>query len=442
MTSIKLFAIFLFFQEMMRMLTMDYSNEPRRDILCIDVKSFFASVEAVKHGFHPLEAYIVVMSKPNEIGGLVLAASPRVKKEYGIKTGSRRYEVPQNANIRIVEPRMGLYLKVNGMINDIYREFVSDADLHIYSVDESFLDVTASHALFGSTQEIAVAIQKAIWERLGLVVTIGIGDNPLLAKLALDNAAKNARPFLAEWRYEDVPNTVWKIHPITEMWGIGKRTANKLYNLGIHSIYSLSQHDVKALKQIYGVIGEQLFYHAHGIDHSILSDKYIPLSNSYGKNQILDRDYTVQYEIEVVIREMADQVAARLRKHHAEAGVIHLTIGFSDTIVDKGFSHQISIYPSSSSKMIIEVCLELFRTHYKQQPIRSIGIQCGKVQVKTALQLNLFEAPEETVRRDELDLIIDQIRNKYGYASLIHASSLTRGGTAIKRSDLIGGHKG
>lgn len=424
------------------MITIDYSKEPRRDILCIDVKSFFASVEAVKRGQNPLNAYIVVMSKPNENGGLVLAASPKVKTEYGIKTGSRRFEIPKHSKIEIVEPRMGLYLKVNGMINDIYREFVSDADMHLYSVDETFLDVTASHALFGSTMKIARTIQKIVYQRLGLVVTVGIGDNPLLAKLALDNAAKKNPPFLAEWRYEDVPNTLWKIHPINDMWGIGRRTANNLYHLGIDSVYNLSQYDVKALKRIHGVIGEQLFYHAHGVDHSILSEKYIPLANSYGKSQILDRDYTSQYEIEVVIREMADQVAARLRKYHAEAGVIHLTIGFSDDISEKGFSHQISVYPTASSKTITEVSLQLFRTYYQQQPVRRITIQCGKVQVKSTLQLNLFETPEETIYRDELDLIIDRIRNKYGYSSLIHASSLTQGGTAIRRSGLIGGHKG
>ncbi|MBM6614219.1 Y-family DNA polymerase [Desemzia sp. RIT804] len=424
------------------MIRIDYTNEPRKDILCIDVKSFFASVEAVKRGYHPLNAYIVVMSKPTEEGGLVLAASPKVKTEYGIQTGSRRFEIPKNSNIKIVEPRMGLYLKVNGMINDIYKEFVSESDLHVYSVDETFLDVTFSHALFGDTLQIARKIQDVIWKRLRLVVSVGIGDNPLLAKLALDNQAKHAFPFIAEWHYEDVPNTVWKIDPITEMWGIGKRTANNLHQLGIDSVYRLSQYNVQSLTRIHGVIGEQLFYHAHGVDHSVLSEKYIPLSNSYGKSQILDRDYTIQYEIEVVIREMADQVAARLRKYHVEAGVIHLTIGFSDEIADKGFSHQLSIFPTSLSKAIIDVCLYLFRTYYKGQPVRNLSIQSGKIQLKSHLQMNLFETPEETLRQNELELVIDRVRNKYGYSSLIHASSLTRGGTAITRSGLIGGHKG
>ena len=107
---------------------------------------FFASVESVKRRIHPLESYIVVMNNPDLDGGLVLASSPRVKKEYGIKTGSRRFEIPKNSKIQIVEPRMKLYIKVNMMINEIFREFVSDEDIHIYSIDESFHILYILHA--------------------------------------------------------------------------------------------------------------------------------------------------------------------------------------------------------------------------------------------------------------------------------------------------------
>lgn len=424
------------------MIRLDYSTEPRRDILCIDVKSFFASVESVKRGIHPLKSYIVVMSKPEQEGGLVLAASPRVKEEYGIKTGSRRYEIPKNSNIQIVEPRMSLYLKVNVMINDIFQEFISSEDLHIYSIDESFLDVTSSHALFGTTKEIAVKIQQAIWQRLHLVTAIGIGDNPLLAKLALDNEAKDSPNFMADWHYEDVEKTIWRIHPITEMWGVGNKTANNLVKLGIDSVYRLSQHDVLALKRVQGVIGEQLFYHAHGIDRSILSEKYQTLSKSYGKSQILDRDYIQQAEIEVVIKEMAEQVAARLRSHYVETQVVHLTIGFSKEVSEKGFSHQLKVFPTAASQKIMDTCLYLFRAHYQQEPVRQISISCGKIQAKTDVQLNLFESEEQTIRKEKIDQIIDLVRDKYGYTSLVHASSLTSGATAIKRNGLVGGHKG
>lgn len=424
------------------MIRMDYTHEPKRDLLCIDVKSFFASVESVKRHIHPLESYIVVMSNPDLDGGLVLASSPRVKKEYGIKTGSRRFEIPKNSKIQIVEPRMKLYIKVNMMINEIFREFVSDEDIHIYSIDESFLDVTHSHALYGNTYEIAKKIQQTIWKRLRLVTAIGIGDNPLLAKLALDNEAKHKHNFIAEWRYADVQETIWKIHPITDMWGIGERTANQLYKMGIDSVYRLSQYDVKALKRVQGIIGEQLFYHAHGIDQSILSEKYTPQSKGYGKSQILKRDYVNQYEVEVVIREMADDLSARLRRHNAEAGVIHLYIGYSKDIIDKGFSHQMKIYPTSSNTRIIETCLEIFRKYYTNQPVRQIAISCKKVEYKKSLQLNLFETPEKTIHTEKLEVVVDRIREKYGFNAIVHASSLTKGGTAIQRSRMVGGHKG
>lgn len=291
---------------------------------------------------------------------------------------------------------------------------------------------------------IAHRIQQAIWKEIGVVVTIGIGDNPLLAKLALDNEAKN-RPethYIADWRYETVENTIWKIKDLTNMWGIGNRTARNLQLLGIRSVYELAQFDVNRLKKLYGIIGEQLFFHAHGIDQSIISEKYIPLSRSYSKNQILDRDYTIQSEVEVVLREMTDQVASRLREHHVESCLIHLSIGYSKDIFEDGFSRQMSIHPTSSSKKMIEYVLRLFRIHYNGQPVRQIGIQCGKIHYQTDLQLDLFEEAEKTIRQMELDRIIDQIRMKYGYASLVHASSLSRGATAIKRSGLIGGHQG
>lgn len=133
----------------------DYSNEPRRDIMCIDVKSFFASAEAAARKQHPLKARIAVVSKPDNQGGLVLASSPLVKKEYGVKTGTRIYEIPLHANIEIVEPRMALYLEKNLEILRIFKRYVAKEDLLVYSIDESFLDVTKSRKLFGSAHEIA-----------------------------------------------------------------------------------------------------------------------------------------------------------------------------------------------------------------------------------------------------------------------------------------------
>lgn len=148
--------------------------------MCIDAKSFFASVEAVEQGQHPLESRIAVVSKPDNQGGLVLASSPLVKKEYGVKTGTRIYEIPRKADIEIVEPRMALYLEKNLEILRIFKRYVSGKDLLVCSIDESFLDVSKSHAVFGTTYELALKIQRDVWNEMGLVLTVGIGPNLFL----------------------------------------------------------------------------------------------------------------------------------------------------------------------------------------------------------------------------------------------------------------------
>lgn len=422
---------------------MDYTKATRRDILCIDVRSFFASVEAVEHNLNPLTAEVIVLSNPHLSGGLVLAASPTVKQKYGIKTGSRKYELPKNANLTIVEPRMALYVQVNLKIQDIFRSFVMDQDIHPYSIDECFLDVTHSHGLFGTTREIAMKISQRIKEELKLVVAIGIGDNPLLSKLALDNEAKNNEKnhFIAEWHYEDAEEKVWPISPLTNMWGIGSRMARRLNQQNIHSVYDLAQADLDSLKKYYGVIGEQLFFHAHGIDESILSDKYIPRSTSYGKNQILDRDYTSQEEIEIVVREMAEENATRLRANHATTALIYLHVGFSKDVIEKGFSHQRTIPATQSTQQLQEHFLSLFRDYYNGESVRTIMLSCGKITPLAFQQLTLFDSLEDIKEKEKLEKTIDFLRRKYGYTSILHASSLLEGSTVKKRANLLGGHK-
>lgn len=421
----------------------NYDKEPVRDVLCIDVKSFFASVEAVEREINPLDSRICVVSKPERQGGLVLAAAPLVKAEYGIKTGTRVFDIPSDANIMVVEPRMALYLKKNLEILKIFKRYVANEDLHPYSIDESFLDISASHRLFGTSYNIARSIQKDIWEELGLVVTIGIGDNPLLAKLALDHEAKKKAltHYIAQWHYKDVQNTVWRINDLDGFWGIGSRTKAKLQKLGIYSIYDLAQTDVKQLKKHFGIIGEQLFFHAHGIDRTRLSDQYIPQSSSYSRNQILNRDYTNSYEIEVVIAEMTEENAIRLRKHRQTTGLVKLTIGYSRDIISPGFSHQLTIEPTDSSKKLIKYMLDLFREYYEDKPVRIVNVTFGHIEQKHDLQLNLFESAEELLAQEKKESVIDHIKERFGNTAILPANSLIDGSMALYRDKLLGGHQ-
>jgi DNA polymerase V len=421
---------------------MDYSAVPKRDILCIDNRSFFASVECVKRGLDPLTTFLVVMSHSDRPGGLVLAATPKMKEVFKIKTGSRRFELPDDPRILIVPPRMNLYLKVNHMIQQIFLRYVPSAFLRPFSIDECFFDVTGSHALFGTTEEIAKRIQSDILNELRLHVTIGMGDNLLLAKLALDNAAKKNHEGLAEWRYDNIKETVWQIPNLTDFVGIGERMARRLYGLNIYSIFELSQASSSLLKHKLGVIGTELFYHAHGLDFSRIDEKYVPSEKSFGKSQILERDYDKPEEVAIVIREMTEEIAMRLRESFLDTSTVYLSIGYSKYSALKGFRKQVKIQPTNASQVLVNNVLTIFWEQVAEEPIRSVSISCGTLTPKKGLQLNLFEPAEKSLQQQQLDRTIDKIRKRYGFQAMMHASSLAEGATGLKRSSFVGGHQG
>ncbi len=422
----------------------DYTKERREDILCIDVKSFYASVECVARNYHPLEKILVVMSHAENAGGLILASSPKAKEVLHISNVSRKWDLPDHPDLVIVPPRMNLYIEKNKEINTIFRKYVPDEALHIYSIDESFLSVGPSLHLFQAenAHELAQRIQRDVFQQTGLYLTIGIGDNLLLAKLALDIEAKHNENFIAEWRYEDVPNTVWQIENIQDMWGIGQRMAKRLYKMGIRTVRELAHSNFYELKDSLGSIGAQLYANAWGIDRSQIEEKFHPVEKSYGNSQILPRDYRDEQEIVVVIREMAEQVAVRLRQHRCQTACVHLGIRYASFEKERGFSRQEKIPLTANSKKLTEICLEIFHRFYKQQAVRQIGITYSKLTYQTGIQLDLFSEPEQQLNEEKLDILLNKVRDKYGFQAIVHASSLLTGATAITRSNLVGGHAG
>lgn len=433
----------------------DYEKEPSRDILCIDCKSFYASCEAVERGLDPLKVKLVVMSYPStkvsERGsGLILASSPEAKKAYGITNVSRARDLPfpYPKDLVIAPPRMNLYMKKQRIINNIYRSFVDDSNIAVYSVDETFLDVTDSIRYFNCNNafEIAKLIQTKVFRETGIYTTVGIGDNPLLAKLALDNESKYNKHMKAEWRYKDVPTKVWGIQDLTDFWGIGKRTALRLNAMGIHTIHDLAHSNYYKLKKEMGVIGAQLYAHAWGIDRTFLGETYTPKSKSIGNSQVLDRDYYLKDEIEIVIREIGDQVASRLRKANKKTTCVSLWVGYSLSYVDeagkRGFHKQIKIEATNNSKKIGDTLIRIFEEFYDVQVVRTLGVTCSKLVEASSQQLNLFEDIKTSDKNEKFDDVVDAVRQKYGFTKLVYASSLVKGGRAIARSNLVGGHTG
>ncbi|MDR3191177.1 MAG: Y-family DNA polymerase [Lactobacillaceae bacterium] len=431
-----------------------YKIEPRRIIMVIDSKSFYASVESVELGLNPLQSILVVMSnQENTNGGLVLAASPRAKQLLGIKNVMRQRDVPKDARLIIVPPRMNLYIQKNKQINDIYREYVADEDLHIYSIDESILDLTDSmqylKSKFGKSltlAELARIIQKHIKAETGIYTTIGIGDTPAMAKLALDLEAKHAHSLIGEWHYEYIPDRLWPIEKLSDVWSIGARTAKKLNRLGIFSMGDLAAYNPYKLKQHLGVKGIDLYALAWGIDRSLIRDKYQPKENSISNSQVLPRDYSKAEELIVVIREIGEQVASRLRAKSVVAGQISLWIGFAHTEQatshNHGFSVQMKITPTNTNKLITQGLTTLFKQNYQGEVVRNVGVTAGKLQAAGVEQLDLFMPAATTSKQRTIDSVIDELRKNYGIDAVYKASSATEGGTMLNRIGLVGGHNG
>ncbi|CEG27747.1 Y-family DNA polymerase [Bacillus sp. B-jedd] len=416
----------------------DYSAMPRHKILCVDMKSFYASCAAVIEGLDPLGCYLAVVGDTNREGSVVLAASPLLKKEFGIKTGSRKFEIPNDPKIHVVEPKMGLFLRISTEISRVFHRYVPKEAIHTYSVDESFIKVDGAVNLWGDAHTIAKKIRDDIEREFQLPCAIGIGPNMLLAKLCLDLDAK--KQGIAEWTYEDVQRRLWQVSPLREMWGIGRRVEKTLNGMGIFTVGQLARYDLEKLEKKFGIMGNQLYYHAWGVDLSEMGAPIIEGQISFGKSQILLRDYKDEEEVKHVMLEMCEEVARRARTHRKAGRTITLGIGYSQDEFGGGFHRAKTIFePTNVTMDIYRVCLELFRQHYTGKTVRQISISLGNIVDDVELQMSLFDMGAG--KRRDLGYVVDRIRSRYGSGSLLRAVSYTTAGTARHRASLLGGHK-
>ncbi|WP_286229067.1 DNA polymerase thumb domain-containing protein [Neobacillus mesonae] len=416
----------------------DYSTLPHNKILCVDMKSFYASCSAVMEGLDPLDCYIAIVGDKERQGSVVLAASPKLKKEFGIKTGSRLFEVPKDPRIRIVEPKMATYLRISTEITRVFNRYVPKEAIHVYSVDESFIKVDEVLHLWGDARTIAEKIKNDIEREFQLPCTIGIGPNMLLAKLSLDLEAK--KTWIAEWTYDDVQAKLWKVSPLREMWGIGRRVEKTLNGMGIFTVGQLARYDLDMLEKKFGIMGNQLYHHAWGVDLSDLGAPIIEGQISFGKSQILLRDYKDEEEIKHVILEMCEEVARRARTRRKAGRTVSLGVGYSQDEFGGGFNRARTIkQPTNVTMELYRVCLELFHEHYNGKTVRQISISLGNIVDDCELQLDLFDMG--AYKRRQLGYVVDSVRRRFGPGSLLRAVSYTSGGTAKHRATLVGGHK-
>lgn len=401
-----------------------------RNILCIDLKSFFASVECVERGLDPFTTALVVADTRYNKGAITLAVTPYLKK-MGVKSRGRVYELPKNIKIIYALPRMNLYYKKSKEVVNIFLNYVHKNDLHVYSIDESFLDVTDYLKLYKKTDiELASEILNKIYEKLSLTATCGIGPNMLLAKVAMDTEAKKNSTFIAKWTYDDVKTKLHALTPLSKMWGIGSKLESKLNNLGIYKIKDINKYSKEFYRKRFGVIGEELFYHANGIDTSKVQDyNNIQVKNkSYSISQVLYKDYNIE-EATLIIREMCFSLAKRLRYNNKTTSLISFGVAYSKEF-NKYFYHSRKINNKLDNENdIYNECISIYENYIEDLPIRKIMISLSKLEDKKYIQLNLFSTYEKIKTDNKYYKVIDEINEKFGDNSLLKASSLLENST-------------
>jgi len=415
--------------------------EENRVILAIDLKSFYASIECVDRGLDPFNTPLVVADTSRGNGTIILAVTPYLKT-LGIPSRLRLYDLPKIDNMIYATPRMEHYIKRSLEVIEIYLNHVSSEDMHIYSVDEAFLDIT--HYLKAAGCDKVTYAKKIINEvknRLGLTVTAGIGSNLFMAKAAMDIEAKHNKDFIGVWEDSDVTTKLWKITPLSKMWGIGQNMEKKLNHLGMYKVGDIAVADRFYLKSNFGVIGEEIWEHANGIDNAMIQEKYVPSSQSINIGQVLFKDYTKQMAL-TIVKESADDLFARLYKAHKLVGAIGLYIGYSKN--EGGFfKHMKLVNPTNDIDIIRSAARKLFETGYNStSSIKNIYL-CGfELENDEFIQMSLFESENNSLdKKYRLYKTISSIREKYGLKSLQYVSCTLDESNALRRADQIGGHR-
>lgn len=413
-----------------------------RHILCIDLVSFYASVECVERGLDPKTSMLVVADEARGDGAITLAASPMVKQR-GIKSRGRLYEMDAKLRKQIIiaKPRMQKYVDYSLRINQIYATLFDESDIYVYSIDECFIDITNYLTLYNSSPEkLAIAIKRKILRELGLHVTIGYGPNMVLSKFALDIDSKKSTNQIAIWTYENFSKKLWPITELTKIWGIGRRRAVALYNLGITSMEALAKTDVRMLEKEMGVIGEELILHANGIDTSMVQDSYqLDGHKSLGVGQTLHYDVFDKDGLNIII-EMVFDTVLKLKNYNYQCNGISLMLAFNNSMYIKPVSkHYKFAKPTSNYNTIKNEFAQLFQTIYPPKAgIRKISISLTGIVDEQFEQLNLFD--KAAPKRDGLDLALLKIRSKYGKSSIMTANSKFDNATGYERNKMIGGH--
>lgn len=420
----------------------------QRSYLCIDLKSFYASVECVERGLDPMTTNLVVADPERSSGTICLAVSPSLKA-LGVRNRCRLFQIPPNLDYIIAEPRMQKYIDYSARIYGIYLRYIAPEDIHVYSIDEAFLDVTGYLKLYKMTpKELAQKLMDKILRDVGVRAACGIGTNLYLAKIALDITAKHAPDFIGILDEETYRKTLWDHRPITDFWRIGPGTARRLAKYGIHTMGQIAAIDEEFFYQRFGVDVELLIDHAWGLEPTTIADikKYKPKTNCLTSGQVLMRDYSFE-EGRLILQEMMDLMSLDLVEKHLVTRSVSIYVGYSHTVNAKSAKGTAPIrIETNSDAILIPAVTELYEQVVDPRfPIRRVMLTCNHVVTDTGLcQLNLFDqaVTMDALKRDRKrqEAMLD-IKRRFGKNAMLRGMDLQQAATTRARNQQIGGHK-
>lgn len=497
-----------------------------RSYIAIDLKSFYASQECIERGLDPLTTNLVVADESRTEKTICLAVSPSLKA-YGVPGRARLFEAIQKVkeangvriakapgrkfegksyndtelkrnpaleiDFIIAKPRMAHYMECSTRIYNLYQKYISPEDIHVYSIDEVFIDATPYLKTYGMTAyELGKKLIYEVMKETGITATAGIGSNLFLAKVAMDIVAKHIKPdrggariaCLDEMSYRKL---LWSHRPLTDFWRVGRGYANKLeahglFTMGDIARCSLCNEDL--LYKLFGINAELLIDHAWGWEPCTIADikSYKPNSNSVGAGQVLQCPYSFE-KARLIVREMADLLVLDLVKKKLVTNQIVLTVGYdreslSDPEICKKYSglctmdHYGRKIPKhahgtanlgrylSSTKRITEAVVALYdeivnpELLVRRMYVTATHVLPEQENPKTAgeIQLNLFmdiEAEQDALEQERVELerekrrqlALLEIQKKYGKNAIVKGMNLEEGATTMERNQQIGGHK-
>lgn len=308
------------------------SSDGRKHVyICIDLKTFYASVECADRGLDPFTTNLVVADTSRGRSTICLAISPAMKR-LGVRNRCRIFEIPPHIDYIAAKPRMHHYMEVSARIYGIYLEYVSSQDIHVYSIDECFIDATPYLPLYGlAPDQFAEELRRAVFSRTGITATVGIGPNLFLAKVALDINAKNESNGLGKLDEQSFMRSIWPHRPLTDIWGIGPGIANRLERYHVYDLRGISILNEKILYREFGVNAEYLIDHAHGYEPCTIKEiqAYRPQAISTTNGQVLSRNYSYE-EARTVLMEMVDTSVLDLVDKGLVTSGISLSVGYGN----------------------------------------------------------------------------------------------------------------